>query len=141
MNDQRPLPALVGATENTLRALLTATLSTTPIKTYPAWVVLSAAPSHDTRDATAGHWLARVSEVLKVEPGLVDEVLTQLNRDGLVTADNSLTPRGEAELSSARIAVATATAKLIEGVNSDDEATVRRVLDQMRLKAEELLTA
>ncbi len=139
MPDARPLPTVIGQTENALRALLTRTLSTTRIKTYPAWVVLNAA-SNAGATAPSVRWRRAVAEALKVEPGVVDDVVAQLSADGLARDDGSLTARGTAELVTVRTAVATTTSRLIEEVSEEAQAAARSVLDHVRRRAEELLS-
>ncbi|MFI8347726.1 hypothetical protein [Streptomyces sp. NPDC085596] len=154
MTHEPSLPALIGTAENALRALLTRTLSTTRIKSYPAWVVLNAASAADARNAStgrrrgagdapeisAGDALRGAGDALKVDAGVVDEVLAQLAADGLVGAGGSLTALGAAELRAARSAVAGTTARLVEGVGEADGAATRRVLEHVRRTAEDLLS-
>jgi DNA-binding MarR family transcriptional regulator len=139
MTDTRPLPTVIGPTENALRALLTKTLSTSKIKTYQAWVVLNAANRADAA-ASTGSWQHAVGDALKVDRGVVNEVLAQLSTDGLVGVSGSLTPIGAAELAAARSAVAGTTAQLVEGISEEEQAVARRVLEQLRRKAEDLLS-
>lgn len=93
----RPLPSVIGPAENALRALLTKTLSTSAIKTYPGWVCLNAlSNAHVT--ASNGNWRLAVADALKVELGEVEVVLDQLRAAGLVANDDMLTALGETEL-------------------------------------------
>ena len=140
MTPERPLPTVIGPTENALRALLTKTLTTTKIRTYPAWVVLNATAAADASDVSEG-WQLAVSDALKVAPDVIDGVLAQLAADGLAGVDGSLTPLGAAELAAARLAVAETTARLIDGVSPEDQAAARGVLDHLRRRAEDLLNA
>lgn len=139
MTPERPLPAVVGPTENALRTLLTKTLATTAIRTYPAWVILNATAGADTADGD--EWRLAVSDALKVAPDVVDGVLAQLAADGLADVDGSVTSLGAAELAAARSAVAETTARLVDGVSQEDQAATRRVLDIMRHRVEDLLNA
>jgi hypothetical protein len=138
MPSSRPLPTVIGPTENALRALLTKLLSTTPIKTYSAWVVLNAA-SIAQAPASSGRWQEAVADALKVELGQVGEVLGTLCVAGLVSNDGSLTARGVAELAIARSTVSATTSRLIDGLSEEAQATARLVLDHIRGKADELL--
>jgi hypothetical protein len=134
----RPLPTVIGPAENALRALLTKILSTTRIKTYPAWVILNAASNADAT-ASSGNWQLAVADALKVELGEVDEVLAQLRAAGLVGNDGSLTALGATELATGRSAVSAATSRLVDGIGEEEQTTARLVLDHVRRKAEELL--
>lgn len=137
MTHERPLPTVIGPTENVLRALLAQTLAATKIGSYSAWVVLNAAAASTQEAGDA--WRQTVSDALKVTPDAVDEVLSQLTADGLTNADGSVTHQGATELTRARSAVSETTARLIQGLSQDEQATTRRVLDQIRQKAEDLL--
>lgn len=139
MADARPLPTVIGPAENALRALLTRTLSTTRIRSYPAWVVLNAAGNADAAGAKES-WQRAVGDALKVDPKVVDEAVGQLVADGLVSVSGSLTTDGAAELAAARSAVAGTTARLVEGISEEEQATARRVLEQLRHRAEDLLS-
>lgn len=138
MPSSRPLPTVIGPTENALRALLIRILSTTPIKTYSAWVILNAASTAQA-PASSGRWQDAVADALKVEPGQVDEVLGTLCDAGLVDNDGSLTDGGAAELAIARSTVLATTSRLTDGLSEEAQATARLVLDHIRGKAEEFL--
>lgn len=137
----RPLPTVIGPTENALRALLTNTLSATRIKTYPAWVVLNAAANAEAAAAASDSWRRAVGDALKVAPIGVDEVLAQLAAAGLVSVSGSLTALGATELATARVAVARTTAVLVDGINEDEQAVARQVLERIRHQAEHLLSS
>jgi len=134
----RPLPTVIGPAENALRALLTKILSTTRIKTYPAWVVLNAASNADAM-ASSGNWQIAVADALKVKLAEIYEVLAQLRAAGLVGDDGSLTALGATELATGRSAVSEATSRLVDGIGEEEQTTARLVLDHVRRKAEELL--
>jgi hypothetical protein len=138
MTDARPLPMVIGPTENALRALLTKILSTTRIRTYPAWVILNAASNANTMTA-GGNWRVAVAGTLKVELDDVDDVLGQLRAAGLVGKDGVLTALGAADLAAGRSAVSAATARMADGLSDQEQATARHVLDHVRRKADELL--
>ena len=138
MSIARPLPTVIGPTENALRTLLARILSTTRIKTYPAWVVLNAASAADA-PPSGRDWKLAVADALKVEVGEVDGLIAQLRAAGLVHVDGSLTASGTGELAAGRAAVSAATSRLVDGVGEDEQATARRVLDHIRRKADELL--
>lgn len=138
MTDARPLPTVIGPTENALRALLTKILSTTRIKTYPAWVILNAVSNADSKTG-GGNWRPAIAEALKVELDEVDGVLAQLRAAGLVDNDGLLTARGVTDLATGRSAVSAATARMVDGIGEQEQATARLVLDHVRRKADELL--
>lgn len=138
MTDARPLPTVIGPTENALRALLTKTLSTTLIKTYPAWVILNAVSNADSSTG-GGNWRLAVAEALKVELSDVDDVIGQLRAAGLVGNDGLLTALGATELATGRSTVSAATARVVDGIGEQEQATARQVLDHVRRKADELL--
>lgn len=132
----RPLPTVIGSTENALRALLTATLSTTRIDGYAAWVVLNAASG-----APGGDWRSATADALKVPTSVVDDVIERLRGDGLVDDAGGLTDDGTRELDAARAAVARATSGLVAGIDEVVQERVRRTLDQIRHNAEVALMA
>lgn len=131
----RSLPAVIGPTENALRALLTATLSTTRIDGYAAWVTLNAASQ-----AQGVEWRPATANALKVSQSVVDEVFKRLEADGLVNSDG-LTDDGARELVAARSAVARATSGVVSGIDDVDAERLLRTLDQIRANAEAALIA
>jgi hypothetical protein len=132
------LPTVIGPTENALRALLTKILSTTRIKTYPAWVILNAVSNADTTTG-GGNWRLAVAQALKVELDEIDDVFAQLRVAGLVGNDGLLTELGATDLATGRSAVSAATARMVDGIGDQEQATARLVLDHVRRKADELL--
>lgn len=136
MSAQRPLPTVIGPTENALRALLTKILSSTRIKTYPAWVILNATSN---AGASSTNWQDSVADALKVSNSDVQACLAELRSSGLLTDSGSQTPLGIEELRNARSAVGAATAQLVEGISDDDQQTARAVLDSIRGRAETML--
>lgn len=141
MPSARPLPTVIGPTENALRALLTSTLSGTAIGTYHAWVVLNAASRADPAAPADPHraWIGRVADALKIEVAAAGRVVAGLRSQGLLDDDDALTDRGTAELAAARSAVARATARLTAGIGEAEQETTRAVLDRVRANAEALL--
>ncbi|RZS91820.1 hypothetical protein EV189_1072 [Motilibacter rhizosphaerae] len=131
----RPLPTVVGPTENALRALLDRTLSSTRIPGYHAWVVLNAVSA-----AGPGEDWRRTA----LEGGGPEEIhaaLGRLRTAGLVGEDETPTALGTAELTAARTSVAAVTAQLTAGIDEAEQETTRRVLDEIRRGAEVLLQA
>ena len=136
METARPLPTVIGPTENALRALLARVLSTTRIRTYSAWVVMNIVDSSDDAAEGSRHMIA---DALKAGLDDVDRLFSQLATAGLVGNDGLLTPLGQSELSAGRKAVSSVTTRLIDGISDEDQATARLVLDHVRRKAEEQL--
>lgn len=140
MPSSRPLPIVIGPTENALRAVLTQTLSSTAIPGYPAWVVLNAASSADLA-APGGSWRRAAADGLKVDPSEIDGILRELSTAGLLDDEGTLTDAGAAELAAARSMVMATTLRLVDGIDETEQQTTRRVLDLIRHNAEELLSA
>lgn len=138
MSHERPLPTVIGATENALRAVLTAILAQTPIQSYAAWVTLSTLASRGP-DNRSDPGRPAVGHALKATAADVEHVLGQLCAAGLTNPQDALTARGEVELAAARTLVAAATGRLVDGVGHDELAITRRVLDHVRLRAEDML--
>lgn len=134
---QRPLPAVVGPTENALRALLMRLLATTPLDSYEQWAGLNLV------DRSTGDDKALVGVV--VEGLVVDDtdawtILRTLDDLGLLhRADGAwrLSPAGADLLSLGRQRVAAVTARLLDGIAATDLVTAVRVLDQVRERAQE----
>ncbi len=131
---ERPLPTVIGPTENALRSLLSHLLASTPINGYDEWVALNYTASGQTTV------IPTVASALKIEINAAEQILERLTTRGLI-ADLALTPNGEAELLHARSAVAAATATLVEAIDEADQHTTRVVLDTIRERAELALTA
>lgn len=138
MSSDRPLPTVIGPTENALRALLEQTLASTAIANYPAWVVINTASSA-AQSGRAEGWMSAVADALKVEVGDIHGILRDLQSAGLLDEHGSLTQDGAAELSAARSAVGATTFRLLEGIDHSQQETTRHVLDSLRHKAESLL--
>lgn len=136
MSNARPLPTVIGPTENSLRALLTKILSATRIRTYPAWVVLNAA---GRSEGAAEDWRSAVADSLKVELEVIDDLVDQLAEAGLVGDGGLPTSLGMSELTAGRSAVSAATSRLVDGISDEAQTTARQVLDQVRRRADEML--
>lgn len=131
----RPLPTVIGPTENVLRALLTQTLSSTLIPGYPTWVVLNAMSAVEA----SSDWRHRASAGLRVAPDEIDRIVAELRHAELVDDEDVLTAAGTAEVETARAAVMGVSVRLVDGIDETDQETTRRVLDALRRKAEGLL--
>ncbi|GGR22560.1 hypothetical protein ACFOE1_15205 [Agromyces mediolanus] len=137
MPSARPLPTVIGPTENALRELLARTLSPTSIPGYPAWVALNAISAVDARST----WRRRASDGLRADSEEIEQVLAGLQAAGLVDQEERPTAAGAAELSAARTAVVATTLRLVEGIDDAEQETTRHVLDTIRSRAEGLLAA
>lgn len=135
-SDARPLPTVIGPTENALRALLERTLAATAIDGYPSWVVLNGVDR-----ANGGPWRESAAAALAVTPEAIGDVIGRLTGAGLMDGADRLTDHGRRELGVARSAVADATARTLIGVDVQDEQVARRVLDRIRHNAQRALAA
>lgn len=130
----RPLPTVIGPTENALRSLLTRVLASTTIEGYEEWVALNYASRDDETI------LPRTAAALKVDVDAAARTIAQLTIKGLL-AERGLTRTGEAELLRARSAVAAVTATLVAGIGDYDQQIARKVLDTIRERAEGALAS
>lgn len=135
MTTQPSIPAVIGATENALRALLLTTLASTVIASYAEWVVLNAVSAAGT-DASSGQWRDETARALKTE---IEPIEAALRERGLIVGETQLSDDGFEALVAARRAVGAATASLVEGISESDDAATRRVLATLRERAEALV--
>lgn len=133
----RPLPTVIGPTENALRALLSKVLMSTRIKTYHAWVTLNAMSRADA-ELPDGNWRVMAAEGLRIGFDELDDIHARLCSTGLVGKDGRLTALGATELTAARSAVSGMTRLLVEGITEDEQSLTRSVLDRLRRRADEL---
>ncbi|MBD8078678.1 hypothetical protein [Cellulosimicrobium arenosum] len=124
----RPLPTVVGPTENALRALLVRTLRDTEIRGYDEWVVLSM-----TAGGAPPHAVVRA---LGAPDAHVSAVADALARRGLLADRTTLTARGHDVLDAARALVGHATAPLSAGIAPEHVQITTQVLDTLRTRAE-----
>lgn len=139
MSIARPLPTVIGPTENALRALLSKILAGTRIETYSAWVILNAISAAGPR-VGENNWRVLVADSLKIGLDSLNDEISRLSVSGLVGNDGAMTDLGSAELASARATVSETTARLLEGIDEQEQMTARSVLDRVRGKADELLS-
>lgn len=134
---QRPLPTVVGPTENALRALLMRLLATTPLDCYEQWAALNLVDRHTGDDKA----LERVVvEALAVDDTEAATILRTLDDLGLLHRVNGAwrpSSAGADLLSLERQRVAAVTARLLDGIAATDLVTAVRVLDQVRERAQE----
>ncbi len=127
---QRPLPTVIGPTENALRNLLSQVLASTTIDDYDEWVALNCISNHKGTGV-----LAALAAALKIENNAAENTIERLTNRGLV-ADLALTPAGEAQLLRTRDSLAAMTDTLVAGIDEADQQTTRTVLDTVRERAE-----
>ncbi|GAA2011410.1 hypothetical protein [Microbacterium ulmi] len=128
---QRPLPPVIGATENTLGALLAQTLRTSTIPSPRAWVYLNL--------AVGGAPASVIEATLQLDTDEIAELEKDLIAQGLLHAPRVLSAQGTAGLDTARALVSDATRSLTDGVSEEHEEIARQVLDTIRTNALKLL--
>lgn len=138
MSSARPLPTVIGLTENALRALLSKILAGTRIETYSAWVILNAMSRSDAQ-VDDESWRMKVADSLKIGLASLNDEISRLSASGLVGKDGAVTEMGTAELAAGRTAVSETTAKLLEGINEEELMVAAAVLDRVRDEANKLL--
>jgi predicted ArsR family transcriptional regulator len=131
--DERPLPTVIGPTENALRALLLSVLDPSEIAGYEEWAYLNMASGGASTDAIAA--------ALGVAAETVEEVTVRLAGRGLVDSSGSVSPRGHTELRHARARVADATNMITRGIDPSELAVAVRVLDLVRANAQRELAS
>ncbi len=129
---ERPLPTVIGTTENALRSLLSHLLASTSVNGYDEWLTLNYTSSQETAVAPT------IAAALQIDGNTAETIIEQLTTRGLL-AGRALTPAGEAELQKARVVVAAATASLVDGIDEADQQTTRAVLDTIRNRAQTAL--
>lgn len=132
----RPLPAVIGSTENALRALLLQLLAATPLDGDREWVALnlvdrSADDGTSPLDVVGGGLGLGESDVVSLLRSLEGKGLLHRAQD-----DWRISPRGTEVLTGGRERVAAATAHLVDGIADADLATAVRVLDRVREQAD-----
>lgn len=127
----RPLPPVVGSTENALGALLASLLAATPLESTRHWVALNVAAS--AGDAHA------VSVALKADLAATSVLLEDLRAAGLVEQSAGTwhpTSSGTALLRDLRGRIAEVTDRLVRDLLPNDIETTIRVLEHLRRGAE-----
>jgi hypothetical protein len=131
----RPLPAVLGSTENALRSLLADLLRTTELAGYEEWVALTLVDRHGS-DETAV--LDAISSSLAVDADAGRDLLHSLEGKGILHRPDislRLSPRGAALFQETRQRVTATTAPLLEGIAAEDLATTTTVLEQLEARA------
>lgn len=131
----RPLPPVIGATENALRSLLTRALTGSRIDGYEEWVYLNIRDTTD-RPAEAERL---ITDALEQPHDRVAATRTRLVEAGLLNSDGSLTAAGHEQLDDCRQAVARTTQALVAGIAPAVLQATIDTLDTIRSRAEQLL--
>lgn len=137
----RPLPMVVGRTENALRALLMRSLEGTQLAGYEEWVALNLV---DGRTEGGVDVLDSVCRQLGLDRGRAALLLDALVARGLVTCERTsyaVSRDGSTLLATLRPAVAGVSRRVVEGLLVEDLDVAIRVLDRLRVEAERELTA
>jgi hypothetical protein len=132
----RPLPTVIGPTENALRALLGRVLSPTTIGGYAGWVYLNIRDGFDIHAEVD----QQVADTLKQPVAEVLSVRQRLAAAGLVDTTGRLTPLGHEQLHQGRELVAAMTDKLTDGIDAQSLKVAAEVLDTVRNRAENELS-
>jgi hypothetical protein len=133
----RPLPIVIGPTENALRALLVRLLAATPLRSYEQWAALNLVERHAGAD---GALVDAVRDRLVVDETDARTILCTLEDTGLLHRVNGawqLSATGADLLARERAHVAAVTTHLLDGIAETDLATAVRVLDHVRARAQE----
>ena len=131
---ERPLPPVVGATENALRALLEDVLSETSIGGYSEWVYLTIRIRAD--DSSPVEDL--VSTALKEPLAAVEVLRTRMTEAGVLHADGSLTSYGRDQFDHGRELISSMTRSLTAGIDEEALTITIGTLDTIRERAEHL---
>ncbi len=131
------LPAVIGPTENALRALLPIVLAPSGIRSYEEWVALNIAAA----DLPSAETVQAIATALKTSSERVMETVGALRSRELFDDQHQLTPEGNAQLRTARHAVTEMTQDLLRGIDEADLHLTVRVLDTVRQHAEAELAA
>ena len=130
----RPLPTVVGATENALRKLLTHALAGSRIGGYDEWVYLNV--QEQAGDPARVEEL--VADALKAPREVVAAARDRLVDAGLLDVEGSLTGSGREELHRCRDTVTEITRALTAGIDPAVVQATIDTLDIVRTRAEQL---
>ena len=130
----RPLPPVVGATENALRPLLTHALAGSLIGGYDEWVYLTVQQRAD--DSARAEELE--ADALKQAGEVVAAARTRLVDAGLLDSDGLLTGLGREQVTRCRDRVSEVTQALTAGIDPAAVQTTIHTLDMVRTRAEQL---
>ncbi len=129
--DTRPLPTVIGPTENTLRALLLTVLEPTAVNSYAEWAYLNL--------SSGGAPDPAILSALQITTADLAEIRAELRERGLVDLTCLPTAAGSAELTGARARVTAMTQTVMSGIDPSDARVAAHVLDAVRNNAEQQL--
>ncbi len=130
----RPLPPVIGATENALRPLLAHALAGSLIGGYDEWVYLNIQERAD--DPARVEEL--VADALNQPCETVAAARTRLVDAGLLDTEGLLTGSGREQLNLCRELVSETTQALTAGIDPAAVQTTIDTLDAVRARAEQL---
>ncbi len=133
----RPLPPVIGATENALRPLLTHALAASLIGGYEEWVYLNVRERSD--DPALVEEL--VGDALKQPGEVVTAVRARLVDSGLLDTEGSLTASGREQVNRLRETVSEMTQALTAGIDPASLQATIDTLDIVRTRAEQLFAS
>src|SRR5579875_411133 len=128
----RPLPPVIGATENALRALLNGVLAESSIGGFHEWVYLNI--QEGANDPLRAEEL--IADSLTQGHDAVAAIRTRLVDAGLLDVDGSLTALGREQLRSCRELVAQITQTLTDGIDPAAAQTTIETLATVRSRAQ-----
>jgi DNA-binding MarR family transcriptional regulator len=126
----RPLPIVIGSTENALRALLVSLIDSTPVASYEQWVAINV-----VADSGVDDHIATIASALHRAPDESLALVEVLEDRGLVERRDErwrLTTQGASVLAALRDDVSDVTARIVAGLADRDVDATRRVLDTVR---------
>jgi len=124
----RPLPTIIGPTENALRELLTRTLGVTRIDGYDEWVYLNM--------TAGGATIEQIALALRLTRQAADTVGNRLATKGMLSANTELTEDGRQQLAQGRDLVSVMTERLTVDLEPERQRICAEVLDVIRERAD-----
>lgn len=136
-----PLPKVIGATENALRANLLQVLGRAGL-TMEDWIALQLT-CNSSDGPTRDEVLVGLRSAAKVEADAAVQTLRSLEADGWLRAEGDrmrLGERGARDFPALREESARRTRAFVEGITEEEHAIVERVLRSIATRASEELT-
>ena len=128
----RPLPTIIGPTENALRALLVHTLADTNIASYEDWVLLNM--------TVGGAPTRAIATALRVSESEVQAAADALISQNAFSDRSTLSANGLTQLEAGRARVAKMTELLTAGIPEEHLRLCAHVLEIVRTRAESQLS-
>ena len=111
---------------------------------FESWVSLNTL-SQQEPGVDRNQFRSQLATAFQTDEEAVERLLTQLEAGGLIRVDRdngmssvTMTPEGLAQYAELRESIGNLSAQLLADVDPDDLAAARRVLEQMRTRAESL---